>query len=256
MGGLLRRSRTASERRSPPGSKPLPRPDVDTLLARVYSHCPRGLESDDPRHSETEESRRLMCVQEAAARSCGWPPNEVPAMERVPTEPAVESVVMALRAWRSFAERWNEEMPDIHLIDESNPWHDASYRYSALRPGYVLALDRPPEQQGKPDIELPGGWADPVVLSLSILAPVYVIYTYIVPPERPEDADMEFRYRDFPRRYRDRVAALHRLSEEIFGFHRLDEATLLTPVPDVAPPGGLRMVDEANLRDCLFTVCP
>lgn len=247
----------------------MPRPTLDTLLERVHRHYPRGVESDDQAHHETEESRRLLCVQEAAAQSCGWTHSEVPdgrqaladgAPADVSIDPEVESVVVALSGWRSLAERWNDEVPGVLLTDQSNPWHDASYRYCALRPGYVLPQDRPPEQRGKPDIETPGGWQDPVVLSLSILAPVYVIYTYVAGPAPSTndamDADMEFCHRDFDERYRDRVAALESLVQGIFGFHRLDEATLLTPVPGITPFGSNKPLGETTLRDCLFTPHP
>lgn len=216
----------------------MPMPTIDDLLARVYRHYPRGIESDDPRHHDTEESRRLVCVQEAAARSCEWNFYEVPDESRVAIDAEVVPVVNALRAWRLFAERWQREHPAVTLWDESNPWHDASYRYTALKPGYVHRPSRRLEE-----------WIDPVVCRVSALAPVYLIYTYIlVPGERTQIC-----YSDFPERYRGRIAGLCALAEELFGFHRISEDLARTPVPDVAPFGSNQPMTETVLADCLFS---
>ena len=212
-------------------------PAIDVLLARIYRHYPKGVESDDSRHRSSEESRRLACVQEAAARSCEWRFYAIPEDERVAIDPDVQDVVHALRAWRSFAARWGEESPDSILWDESNPWHDASYRYSALRPGYEHSSEE---------------WRDPVVCAVSVLAPVYAIYTYVpVPGSR-----MEICYASFPDQYHDRIARLDALATEMFGFARLDEDVLLHPVSDVVPLASNLLVGEARLRDCLFSTCP
>ncbi|MEM9493128.1 MAG: hypothetical protein AAGC55_28520, partial [Myxococcota bacterium] len=117
-------------------------PSIDALVSRVYRHYPRGIAPDesDPEHLEyrtSEEHRRFVCVQEAAARSCGWGFYAVPDDQRITLDPEVQSVLDALRAWRPFADRWRESFPESILWDESNPWHDASYRYSAAQPGYV-----------------------------------------------------------------------------------------------------------------------
>lgn len=214
-----------------------PRPTIHTLLERVSRHYPGGLESDHPGYHDTTEAQRLRCVREAAARSCQWSFYDVPDKERLPLDCAIEPVLDALRAWRSMANHWSKEFPMFTLWDESNPWHDASYRYAALRLGYTRGAD---------------DWRDPVVLALSILAPVYVIYTYTPKPGKPTGV----RYSDFPERYRDRIVALARYAGEMFGFHRLDEATIRAPAPDVTPFGSNKLIRETTLIDCLFTAVP
>ena len=53
-------------------------PTLDELLARVYRHYPRGIDPEDARHRDSEESRRLMCVRQAAAKSCEWNFYDIP----------------------------------------------------------------------------------------------------------------------------------------------------------------------------------
>lgn len=218
-------------------ANPNARPTLEDLLARVHRHYPRGIDNDDPRHALSEESRRLMCVREAAARKCGWNFYEIPAEDRVAIDAAVEPVVEALSSWRRFAASWKKDAPDMVLWDESNPWLDACYRYSALKPGCSSDTSR--------DL-------DEVVLAVSILAPVYVVYTYIeVPGQRAEK-----RYAEFPSRYQARVDRLSALAEENFGFHRLDESTVLTSVSDVIPHASNRCMSETTLMECLFLTFP
>ena len=212
-------------------------PTIDTLLARVYRHYPRGVDNDDSRYQQSEESRRLICVKEAAARRCGWNFYEIPAADRVAIDAEVEPVLEALGNWQRFAERWQKDAPDVVLWDESNPWLDACYRYSALKPG--------PSREAPRDL-------DEVVLAVSMLAPVYVVYTYIpIPGQRAEK-----RFSEFPSRSRARVGRLSALSEELFGFHRLDENTVGTLVPDVIPHSSNRCMSETTLMDCLFLTFP
>lgn len=216
----------------------MPRPSLDTLLIRMYRYYARESESRGLEYHETEEAHRLMSLQEAAARSCHWNFYELAEGWRVPIDPELVPVVQTLRAWKPFADRWKQEFPAVVLWDVSNPVFDAAYRYSALRPGYLHPSDE---------------WEDPVTLALSVLAPVYVTYTRDI--DESEDWP-QIRFRDFPERYRDRVAALGALTEEMFGFHRLDENTVRTPVPGLCLPGGNTFPDEITLMDCLFTAFP
>ena len=216
----------------------LPRPSVDTLLARVHRYYTRESQSSGLEYHETDEARRLMSLQQAAAGSCQWDFYELEDEWRVPIEPELEPVVRALHAWKPFAERWEKEFPGILLRDVSFPCSNVGYRYSALQPGHVRPSDE---------------WGDPVMLAVSVLAPVYVIYT-----RDPDESDdwPQIRYSGFHERYRERVTALSSLTEEMFGFHRLDEDTVHTPVPGLSLPGGNTLPDEVTLMDCLFTPFP
>ncbi len=125
-------------------------------------------------------------------------------------------------------------MPSIPLWDDSNPWLTAGYRYSAVRPGYDAGSDESPDR---------------VVCVVSILAPVYAIYTHIDAP----DGSMLARYSNFPQRYHGRIEKLQSLVEEMLGFYRLDEDLLLSPVLDVVPGASNLLLGEATMRDCLFS---
>lgn len=212
-------------------------PTLEVLLARVYRHYPRGIESGDPRHHDSEESRRLACVHEAAAMACGKEYAPVPDDERVAIDAEVASVVDALRAWASFGQRICAAFPGVEVWDESGPFFDPGHRYSVADAEYA----HPSES-----------WRDPVVCAVSVLAPVYVLYTYVP----MTDGVTKVCYAGFPARYQDRIARLSKLAEDSFGFHRLDEETVLTIVPDVAPFGANRAIGQITLMDCLFSSHP
>jgi hypothetical protein len=231
-------------------------PTRDMLMARVYRHVPRGIRHDDPRHRASEESRRLACVQEAAAIACGKGFVPVPAEERVAIDPEVLQVVDALRAWRHLGERCKQAFPDREVWDESGPFFDPGYRYTVGQADYVPPPRAPLPGRGEPPVERapqPGQHGvdtyDPVVCVVSVLAPVFVILT-ITPAA---DTFPRVRYADFPERYQDRIDTLGTLVQEVLGFARLDEDTLLTPMPDLQPHTSNRPMSETTLGDCLFT---
>ena len=126
-----------------------PQPTIDDLLARVYRHYPRGLESDDPRHHATEESRRLACVYEAAAIACDKQVLPIADDERVPIDPDVRAVVDALYAWTAFGERCQQVFPDCVVWDESGPFFDPGYRHTVSKPGHVHDPARQPREWGR-----------------------------------------------------------------------------------------------------------
>lgn len=216
---------------------PVPDPTIPELVDLVHRYYPRGIESDDPRHGSTEESRRLASVREAAAIACGKQYNAIPDDERIAVEPEVSAVVNALRSWREFGERCRRAFPDCLVWDESGPYFDPGYRYSVNQPGYVHPSD---EER------------DPVFCAFSVLAPVYVIYAYI----QGSDPLPDVCYARFPEGHEARVNKLSVLAKEIFGFHRLDEETVRTPVPDVAPFGSNRPMSKTTLMHCLFSSHP
>lgn len=225
------------------------------LMARVCRHIPRGIRHDDPRHRTSEESRRLACVQEAAAIACGKGFVPVPDEDRVVLDPEVLQVVDALRAWQHFGERCKQAFPNREVWDESGPFFDPGYRYSVGQAGYVPPPRTPPPGRGESALERaqPGQHGvdtyDPVVCVVSVLAPVFAILTFIP----AADTFPRVRYADFPERYHDRIDTLSALAQEVLGFSRLGEDTLLTPMPDLQPHTSNRPMNETTLSDCLFT---
>jgi len=209
-------------------------PTIDELMARVYRHYPIGIIPDDRRYHTCEETRRLACVHEAAAIACGKGFVPVPDNERVPIDPEVQEVVDALRAWKAFGERCKQAFPDRVVWDQSGPFFDPGYRYTVAKADYVHPSD---------------DFHDPVICTVSVLAPVYAIHTF----DQKTRPNAERRYADFPDRYHDRIDTLCALAEEMFGFSRLAEDVLLYPVPDVVPFCGNLQLGEATLRDCLLT---
>ena len=218
-----------------------PAPTTRALLERVYRYFPPGIESGDERHHDTEESLRLASVHEAAAIACKKQYNAILDDRRRPIDEDVRSVVDALRAWSEFDESCRREFPDCVVWDESGPFFDPGYRYSVSKPGYVHPSD---EER------------DPVVCAFSVLAPVYVIYTYTDEPADEPAGSSRARYSDFPDRYRVRISKLSALAEKTFGFHRVDEGTVLTPAPNIAPFGSNRPTSRTTLMDCLFSPYP
>lgn len=225
--------------------EPLVTPTIDMLMERVYRHYPRGLEPDESDlenlpYKTSAESRRLACVHEAAAIACNKPFFPVPDDERIAIDPEVQQVVDSLRAWNAFGERCRVAFPGQVVRDESQIFFDPGYRYSVAQPGWA------------PPARIPPDTSDPVVCMVSVLAPVFAIYTYVWAP----DEFTQIRYSNFPLRYHDRIAKLSALAEDTFGFVRIGEELLLSVVPDVVPFVSNRVMGEATLMDCLFTSCP
>ncbi len=90
-------------------------------------------------------TRRLVCLREAAAKSCQRGFYEIPEGERLPVDSCMSPILEALREWRPLYAKWCAEMPTIPLWDESNPWLDTGYRYAAVSPEYT------PDSHGSPD---------------------------------------------------------------------------------------------------------
>ncbi|GAB4560606.1 MAG: hypothetical protein Tsb0020_07420 [Haliangiales bacterium] len=195
-------------------------PTLEQLLDIVYRHYPRGVANDDSRRSDTDEERRLVCVQEAAAHASQWEFYDVPDAWRMPIAPQVASVIEALSAWRSLAEEWARKVPEYPLWDESNPWHDACYQYAVVQAGYSADSDIPPDR---------------VVAAVSILAPVYTLCHSGAASQSA------------------RVEKITEFIERYLGFTRIPDAALRTPLPDIVPGSSNLLLGQATLRDCLFS---
>lgn len=211
-------------------------PDVDTLMARIYRHYPRGIGGEDRRHFRSEETSRLECVLQVCAANMGKE-RPIKPYRRVPIDPEVQDVLDALRAWLPFKKALQREFPDRFLWDRTIPWHNPCYICDVARAGYVQGTR---------------AWYEPVVCMLSALAPVYALCVH-----ETEDVDDCFTsrelYSNLPSQYADREARMAALIEETFHFTRLTEDTLLLSIPDVVPQAENVLMGEARLVDCLFT---
>jgi len=136
--------------------------------------------------------------------------------------------------WNRFIERLRSHEPKSIVWDLSRPLNvQQCHRVRVYVPGTLMArVD-----------------ATAVMACLSVMAPLYIVFTSYEHVEgdrtttrvsyepRPETIDLE--------------RMLERNIEETFGFTRLPNEVLFTPVPDLAP--GNRLLGQATLADCLFT---
>ncbi|HYO73112.1 MAG TPA: hypothetical protein VEU33_44320 [Archangium sp.] len=138
--------------------------------------------------------------------------------------------------WKGFIQRLDQQFPDCHLWDTTVPYHDPCYSVRVSLPGFV-----------------PGGPRyDCIVGLLSQLAPVYALYASHTDKSLP-GADYWLRFPPFPPEFQAHEAKLAGLIESTFGFTRLSNDILLTPVPDLVPRTANWEVGRAQLIDCLFT---
>jgi hypothetical protein len=71
-------------------------------------------------------------------------------------------------------------------------------------------------------------------------------------PDFPE-GEYWLRFPPFPPEFQAQEAKLAGLIESTFGFTRLSNDVLFTPVPDLVPRTANYVLGEAQLIDCLFT---
>lgn len=97
---------------------------------------------------------------------------------------------------------------------------------------------------------------DGVVCLLSQIAPVYALYAAHV-EERgaglSRSREAWLRFPPLPVEFQAHETRLAQLIESTFGFTRLSNEILFTPVPDLVPRVGHLQLGEAQLIDCLFT---
>lgn len=138
------------------------------------------------------------------------------------------------QAWDGFVQRLHEEFPGCMLWDRTLP-HD---------PCYICAV-------ALPRVEMGGNRYDAVICLLSRLAPVYALYA-----QHSLDAgpllESWHRFPPFPPEYQAHEAKLASLIESTFGFTRLSNEVLSTPLPDIVPTSGTLRLGHARLIDCLF----
>jgi hypothetical protein len=139
------------------------------------------------------------------------------------------------QAWDEFVQRLQEEFPGCRLWDRTLP-HD---------PCYVCAV-------ALPGVETGGNRYDAIICLLSQIAPVYALYAQHVLDTGPL-LESWHRFPPFPPEYQAHEAKLASLIESTFGFTRLSNEVLSTPLPDLVPPSGTLGLGQARLIDCLFS---
>ena len=186
---------------------------ADALVQLVHRFHPANLLNVDPRYDESEEGQRLTALVHANAQPSP--------------------------AWKDFIQRMREEFPDCSIWDTTIPRHDPCYSARVSQPGFV---------EGDPR-------CDDLVCLLSQLAPVYALYASHTQWKSPDFPEGEYwlRFPPFPPEFQEREAKLAGLIESTFGFTRLSNDVLFTPVPDLVPRTANFVLGEAQLIDCLFT---
>jgi hypothetical protein len=139
--------------------------------------------------------------------------------------------------WADFLQRLREEFPDSSLWDLTVPLLDPCYNVRVSLPGFVTGASQ----------------YDCVVCLLSQLAPVYALYASHTEKTSPPVRKAWLRFPPFPPEFQSQEAKLARLIESTFGFTRLPNEVLFTPVPDLVPRTSNLGLGEAQLIDCLFT---
>src|SRR5262249_39109454 len=102
-----------------------------------------------------------------------------------------------------------------------------------------------------PGVEMGGNRYDAVICLLSLLAPVYALYAQHSLDTGPL-LESWHRFPPFPPEYQAHEAKLASLIESTFGFTRLSNEVLSTPLPDLVPSSGTLGLGQARLIDCLF----
>jgi hypothetical protein len=186
---------------------------ADALVQLVHRFHPAGLRNDDPRYDESEEGQRLTAVLHAN-------------MQPSP-------------AWKGFIQKLREEFPDCSRWDTTVPLLDPCYSVRVSLPGFVT---------GAP-------LYDCIVCLLSQLAPVYALYASHTQEKSPDfpRGDYWLRFPPFPSEFQAQEARLAGLIESTFGFTRLSNDILFTPVPDLVPHVANYGPGKAQLIDCLFS---
>lgn len=212
-------------------------PERNALLAIIYRHYPRGIRQDDPDYLAYDESKRLESVLDACVAHTGESQfRHIVPSARLPIDNDVTYVLDALHMWLPFIQALRRELPQCEVWDRTIPCHDPCFRCDVSRPHF---------RQGDRSME-------PVVCLLSALAPVYALFIYDLERKR-EGEPTPLRFSHFPDRFRERESKMASLIETTFQFSRLDEKTLLLPIPDIQPYMANFPIGEAKLIHALFT---
>jgi hypothetical protein len=122
---------------------------IEELLAVVYRHYPRGIQSEDPRYEDSEEHRRLVAARRAAGAA---------------SEP-----------WRALLRRLNERFPECGAQNGS-----LHLPTGACDAGYCGGLYRRTTPHGEHHHS--------VEFRVSFLVPYYLVYGFRVVDDTVEEA--------------------------------------------------------------------
>jgi len=151
-------------------------------------------------------------------------------------EKLLREAMQNMHDWEQFVRRLHDEFPGCMIWDQTLLQH---------APCYVC-------QVALPGVEMGGDRYDAVVCMLSLLAPVYAIYATHSLNTGPL-LDSWLRFPPLPPEFQSHEARLASLIESTFGFTRLSDEVLSTPVPELRPRTGHFSLGGARLIDCLFT---
>lgn len=219
---------------------------IDDLLAVVYQHYPRGIESDDLRWQQGPEHARLVAARRAAAADPRWPAllRRISARYQV-TNGSLHLPTGQLDACYSFS---------VEIPEEQHRalWFHASfllpYRIAYVR-RLVEDLERTAARRAPVEevlVELHGvSFSVPrSALGAALLAELDEDQRQAAPVERDE---LLFTLSPGEQAIADGIG---REVEATFGCAPLPPEIGVTPVADVAT--NLRCLGEATLLDCLF----
>jgi hypothetical protein len=190
-----------------------PPPSTHELIELVHRYYPANLINGEPGYTESKEFQRLLELRR-------------------------EALVQHTARWEKFIQQAQEALPDCTVEDwtvlwaEDNCWRARVY------------LPTPERTGGEQQFQA-------VVLLVSILAPVYALYSSF----HTRTQDGRFRqptlfYEEVPET--KRVAeVVDSLARDQLRVQRLTSAVLFTSVPDIQC--GNVTLGEAKLLDCLFT---
>lgn len=189
-------------------------PSRQELIEIVHRYYPAGIAGDDPSYALTPEARRF-----AVERS--------KALEERST-------------WDAFLTRGRATIPHSRFADWSSALKlgaDACYQARISGPGFAADAPR----------------LDEVVVLVSIIAPVYFIYTSISTRD-PKGTGATRRFPSWIRTTRDIHQAAEALVRETTGFSRVPPNLLFLGVPDIQV--GNRWFGKVRVIDCIFTAHP
>lgn len=182
------------------------------LLELVHHYYPVNLYGGEAGYDDSEQYQRMLGLREHALKNS--------------------------MSWKGLLARLTEALPECKVEDwtalfsDDNCWRVRVYLPEVSR--------------------LPGGSeeARAVVVLVSILAPVYVLYSSFQQYSEMGASPSRTFYEDVPetRSHADKVEAIVR---DVLHVHRLSNETLFTPVPDIQVRN--TRLGEAKLIDCLFT---
>lgn len=148
---------------------------------------------------------------------------------------AREAAMADAQVWDSFFRRLRDAVPGCHVENWSTLRYDACRRCRVYLPGTTPASTE----------------VKAVVGLVSILAPVFAIYASHQTYEGQRVSNTHIYFPPLPTEFHEHEATLDGLIRSSFGFERLPNHILFTPVPDLQV--GNKAPEKVQLIDCLFT---